>query len=49
MVPPVLMPRYDGADTADIVATEQGRLATDTRDRLVRLQAWAREVLGYVH
>lgn len=41
------MPRYVGALTAADVATEQGRIATDTRDRFIRLQTWAREVLGY--
>lgn len=42
MVTPPLMPRYEGAETADTVATEQGRIATDTRDRLIRLQEWVR-------
>lgn len=37
---PVLMPRYEGAVTAGDVAVEQGRIATDTRDRLIRLQEW---------
>ncbi len=37
---PVLMPRYEGADTAADIAVEQGRIATDTRDRLIRLQEW---------
>ena len=37
---PVLMPRYEGADTAGDVAVEQGRIATDTRDTLIRLQEW---------
>ena len=46
MVKPVLMPRYEGAATAGSVAAEQGRIATDTRDRLIRLQEWARGVLG---
>ena len=41
------MPRYVGADTAADVATEQGRIATDTRDRFIRLQAWAKGVLNY--
>ena len=40
LVTPVLMPRYEGADTAGDVAVEQGRIATDTRDRLIRLQEW---------
>ena len=45
MVTPVLMPRYDGAATADNVAVEQGRIATDTRDRFIRLQNWARGII----
>lgn len=49
MVAPALMPRFVGAETAADVATEQGRIATDTRDRLVRLQAWVEGVLGYDH
>ncbi len=47
LVTPILMPRFVGAKTADIVATKQGEIATDTRNRLIRLQTWAREVLGY--
>jgi len=34
------MPRYEGAEGAEDVAVEQGRIATDTRDRLIRLQEW---------
>lgn len=40
LVAPVLMPRYEGAEGAEDVAVEQGRIATDTRDRLIRLQEW---------
>ena len=40
MIKPVLMPRYEGAETADVIAVEQGRIATDTYNRLIRLQEW---------
>jgi hypothetical protein len=40
MVEPKLMPRYTDAITADVIAAEQGRIATDTRNRLIRLQKW---------
>lgn len=46
MVTPELMPRYEGADTAADVAAEQGRIATDTRDRLIRLQEWVKGIMG---
>jgi hypothetical protein len=42
LITPVLMPRYEGAEGAEDVAVEQGRIATDTRDRLIRLQEWVK-------
>jgi len=40
MIAPVLLPRYEGAETAGDVAVERGEIITDTRDRLIRLQEW---------
>lgn len=42
MVAPELLPPYQGAETADVVAVERGRIITDTRNKLIRLQEWVR-------
>ena len=42
LIAPQLLPRYTSAETAESVAIERGRIITDTRDRLVRLQEWVR-------
>lgn len=44
MVKPMLMPRYEGAETAGDVAEKQGEIATDTYNRLIRLQGWVRTI-----
>ena len=40
MVEPKLLPRYEGADTADTITIERGIIITDMRDKLIRLQEW---------
>ena len=44
LIAPQLLPRYIDAATAESVAIERGRIITDTRDRLIRLQEWIKQL-----